>query len=383
MAIRKLPSGKWQATVYVSASKRITATRLLKKEAEAWVREQQVALARGDWRDPRLAKVTFGEWFERWWSSRVVEPEGARNTRYMAEKHVLPYWSGWPLGAIGHLEVQSWVARMQKQGKGTPLIHKAYGLFRSAIRAAVREDIIGRDPCEDVDLPVMPKKIPKFYTVAEVQQIVVELDAGAERGSTKTRVHKPLHGTIATIMAWTGLRWEEAVALEVQHVNVLRRELEVAQVVTSARRLKGYSKDTPSHRVVPVPPHVLDRLAPFWQEANEAAPYVQAEPNRPKTEHRLLFRTIEGRPLSPTAWGNAWRGAHGRLQARLGRKAPPQFPPHTLRHTAASWLVQAGVDLYEVQRILGHGNADTTQAYAHLRPGVHRGVREAWAELLG
>jgi integrase len=358
MAIRKLPSGKWQATVYVSASKRITATRLLKKEAEAWVREQQVALARGDWRDPRLAKVTFGEWFERWWSSRVVEPEGARNTRYMADKHVLPYWSGWTLASIGRLEVQSWVARMQREGKGAPLIHKAYGIFRKAMGDAVAEDILGRSPCRDITLPMVPRKIPKFYTVAEVQLIVAELP-------------EP-HATVAAVMAWTGLRWEEAAALDVGHVRTLRRELEVAQVVTSMRRLKGYSKDTPSHRVVPAPPHVLDRLASHWQAAAEAEPFEG---------HRLLFRAPDGRPLNSRAWGNCWRKAHGRLQARLGRKAPPQFPPHTLRHTAASWLVQAGVDLYEVQRILGHGKADTTAVYAHLKPGVHRGVREAWREL--
>ena len=46
----------------------------------------------------------------------------------------------------------------------------------------------------------------------------------------------------------------------------------------------------------------------------------------------------------------------------------PDATFHTLRHTAASFMVQAGVDLYEVQRILGHTTPAITQRYAHLQP---------------
>lgn len=50
---------------------------------------------------------------------------------------------------------------------------------------------------------------------------------------------------------------------------------------------------------------------------------------------------------------------------------------HTLRHTAAAWMVQAGVPLYEVQVILGHSTPVMTQRYAHLQPGHLKGGMDA------
>jgi hypothetical protein len=55
---------------------------------------------------------------------------------------------------------------------------------------------------------------------------------------------------------------------------------------------------------------------------------------------------------------------------------------HALRHTAASWMVQDGIPLYEVAKILGHGSTYVTERYAHLQPGfAERGIDSLGARL--
>jgi site-specific recombinase XerD len=54
-----------------------------------------------------------------------------------------------------------------------------------------------------------------------------------------------------------------------------------------------------------------------------------------------------------------------------------------MRHTAASWLVQGGVPLYDVQALLGHEDYATTQRYAHLAPDAHGKVLQSWTRRLG
>ena len=77
---RKLPSGLWQATVRGRDGKRHTKTDKLKTVVKQWATEQEAAIARGEFRDPRLGDLKVGDWYQRVAAARATDPATKANT---------------------------------------------------------------------------------------------------------------------------------------------------------------------------------------------------------------------------------------------------------------------------------------------------------------
>lgn len=342
-AIRKLPSGRYQAAVRLPNGRRVTRSDPLRRVVVDWAKEEEARIARGQWRDPRLVKVTFDEWRDRWLASRVVEAETLRGNEMVVRLYLTPQWAGWLLPQITRMDVQAWVQRMVQDGGGPSVVRKAYQVLSTMLSAAVMEGALAQSPCHRIDLPAAPPKAPPWFTREQVDAIQAELP--------------DRHATATELMVWTGLRWGEMAGLRVGDVDWLRRRIAVVGVATQHGAWKEYPKTSKSRREVPVPPHVLEQLAPLVAGRDAS---------------QRLFTTVRGgRPWSAGNWRNVWSAA-------VKRAGVPAYPPHACRHTAASWLVQDGVPLYDVQRLLGHESFATTTRYAHLAPDAHEAVEEAW-----
>jgi integrase len=136
----------------------------------------------------------------------------------------------------------------------------------------------------------------------------------------------------------------------------LRSQITVVDVMTR-QGLRQYPKSRRSHRVVPVPPDVLEDLSVLMT-------------GRPRDA--LVFTAPGGGPVGDVNFRNrVWRPAVEAAGVR-------PFAPRVMRHTAASWLVMDGA-LYDVQALLGHESFATTQRYAHLAPDAHSPVIESWS----
>jgi integrase len=117
-------------------------------------------------------------------------------------------------------------------------------------------------------------------------------------------------------------------------------------------RIKAYPKTRKSNRTVPVPAAVLEAMSELM---------------RGRGHSELVFGSLHEANFRLRIWYPA-----------IERAGVRRFPPRVMRHTAASWLMQDGVPLYEVQALLGHESFATTQRYAHLAPDAHRKVLESW-----
>jgi integrase len=196
----------------------------------------------------------------------------------------------------------------------------------------------------------------------------------------------PQWRTFVEVGTKVGLRFEELAGLHGHRVDWLRSRLTVAEVMTRSG-LRSYPKSRKSHRVVPLPAQQLEGMSALMA-------------GRPRDS--LVFTAPAGGPVSDgnfrdRIWYPAVAAARlcGRVAPADGDDFRPgecgpkfcddlrhkirKFPPRIMRHTAASWLVQDGVPLYDVQALLGHESFATTQRYAHLAPDAHSRVLESWA----
>jgi integrase len=379
-SLRQLPSGLWQATVRLPSKKRITHTDKLKSRARAWMTEQEALINKGHRVNPRAGRMPVTEWHARWWEARVVEDNTRRDDDGVIRNHVLPHWQDWRMGDISRMDVQSWVRKMEKAGTGRAVLRRAYNLFASMMADAALEDggPIPVSPCQRIALPRVEPKAPAWFTRTQVDAIVAELPAG--------------HAAMTELMVYTGLRWGEAAGVvgagrddEVGNpVDWLRGRVLVRGNVTQMGKWKPYAKTSSSRREVPAPRWVLALLSPLLENRpRDAFVFTTRRRSPGKTESALL---------SGANWRVRWYAAidaaneriaeENKGKAKKDRTDPvPRHDPHDCRHTAASWLVQDGVPLYDVRALLGHSSIQTTQRYAHLQPNKHDRIEDTWSKI--
>lgn len=342
MYLRQLPSGRWNVEVS-RRGQRFTSTRATKAAARQWALELEDRLDRGLTFDPRDSRRTVGDWAAEWWAARVAEPTTLAGDESRLRVHVLSRWADEPLERVTTMAVQGWVRGLERQMSAAS-VAKCFHLLSSILGSAVKDRLLPANPCEGVRLPATARGREVYLTYAQVDQIV-------------DQVTRPADQLVIRTLAHSALRWSELAGLRTTSLDLLRRQLHVVRVTTRFGP-KDYPKSAAGRRTVPLPERLVDMLA---------AHLVGVE------RGRMVFVGSRGAPLSDVNFRNrVWNPA-------VQRAGLTDIGPHLhdLRHTGASWLVQAGVPLYDVMRFLGHESITTTQRYAHLTPGAHDRVREA------
>jgi hypothetical protein len=110
--IRRLPSGKWQATVRGPDGRKHTRTDPLQRVVKKWAADQEALLGRGEFRDPRLGEIRIGDWHARVTRARGIEEITKVKNASLWRTHCEPEWAAWPMTAVTRLEAQEWVNRL-------------------------------------------------------------------------------------------------------------------------------------------------------------------------------------------------------------------------------------------------------------------------------
>ena len=205
-------------------------------------------MARDDWTNPALGRITFGEYAEAWLASRAdLKPKTRHQYNSLLALHILPTWRTVPLAKVTFDDLTHWVARLSLGGLGPSGVRQSVFVMSAALDHAVRTGRIRTNPAHGLGLPRPQRRDYVFLTHRQVLDLAVA--AGPWR-------------LLVLVLGYTGLRWGKATALRVCDIDFDRRRIDVRRAFSDVggRVVLGTPKWHQS-RTVPVPRFVATEIA--------------------------------------------------------------------------------------------------------------------------
>jgi len=313
----------------------------LKADAERFERKVRREMDTGEYVDPSLRRITFGEWHDRWWPT-VESSERAPSTVASYESslriQVLPYLRDVPLRDLRRIHLQEWLGHLRKAGYSNSTIHIAKTSAGMVLASAVDSDVIASNPMVGLRIAKGTSKTRQALTAEQVEALADAID--------------PWWRPLLLTLAYCGLRPGEAAALRRRHLDRAGRLTIEAAVTEHRGKLVEQSTKTRRSRVVRVPASVLLELQ------------AHLEANVVDDPEALIFAQPGGHVLRLSNWRH-----HVWIPTAAKADLPEWATPYVLRHTAASLMAQQGVPVATAAAALGHDPAVFLRTYAHLYPG--------------
>ena len=234
--------------------------------------------------------------------------------------------SGW--ATLTRQDIQAYIEMRLRTGVAASTVNRQLRDLWSFLHFVEEQDVAIPPSVFRVERIKEEKPLPRFLDEGDYQRLERQILADTQNGSRDDLLDRAWF----YLLAHTGVRLGELCELRLGDLDLVGRRLAV-------RQGKGLRD-----RVVPLSGTVCQALDGYLQVRGEAA-----------SDHLLVLRQ---EPLKATL-----------VPFRLGRYGDTvgvDVSPHRLRHTLATRLVNAGMDIVSIQRLLGHEKLDTTMIYSHV-----------------
>jgi len=244
----------------------------------------------------------------------------------MLRNHLLPVFGLYRMNRITRSDVVAFHHAVIEKGYAAGTCNRMIVLMKFVFNCAIRWDIlpIKGNPCDGVEPFEDHGARERYLTTGEVQRLFDELD-------TNRNVQV---GQVIRLLLYTGARKREILDARWDEIDWNRRLLMIPAPRSKSKKV----------HYIPLSDAALELLLALPRQ--EGVPWVFFNPKTMKPPVSIFY-----------AWDSI-RKKVGLSEVRL----------HDLRHSYASFLVNAGRSLYEVQKLLGHHDPKVTMRYAHLSP---------------
>ena len=282
---------------------------------------------------------------------------------YYLDHHIKPYIGNIPLTKLSSLDLQRLYKKLlsdgrvdriesKKQPKGlsAKTVRNIHQIISSALKLAVEQKLIARNPAEGCALPKVERK--------EMQTLPVEQLTSFLREAKESGVYEMYYIDLAT-----GLRRGELLGLKWSDIDLEKGDLRVQRQIG---RIDGKIIEMPlktknAYRTLPLSADAIN---------------VLMQQRRKTGNSEWVFPSPTGGPMSPDSVLHM-------LHRVLKRAGLPKVRFHDLRHTFATLALQNGVDIKTVSGMLGHFSAGfTLDTYAHVTTSAKREAAKTMGNIL-
>jgi integrase len=255
------------------------------------------------------------------------------------------------------VEVKNWLSTLIASGLSVRSVRHAHGCLRSALAHAASVEIVSRNVAKLVRSPKLVKKMPVILKAGQIADALANLE-----GLSIYPIAAVALGTGARRGEIAGLMWSDVDL----NLATMRIERSIEQT-KEGLRVKP-PKTESGYRTITLPAFVVKALRDHRRETLELRMSLGAGalPN-----DAPAFATLEGGWITPFSISDRWRNA-------VKNRGLPKVTFHSLRHSHASALIAADLDVVSISKRLGHASpALTLSVYSHMFKNKDRAAADA------
>jgi Site-specific recombinase XerD len=300
-------------------------------------------------------KLTVADWLKEWMET-VIKPNRAETTVYgyqnMLDNHIEPALGAIPLQKLTASQLQRYYAeKMQEEGLSSNTVRKHHDLLKSALKVAVMQDLIVKNPAEKVTPPKVEESEISFYTAEQLRELL-RLVAGHRLE------------VLVKLAGYLGLRREEIMGLKWANIDFEKSVIRITVARTSAgsKVIEKTTKNVSSTRRL----HMPEDLSAVLKEQKRVQDERKAYLGEGYCDGGYVFAHEDGRPFRPNY-------ASILFTKFVEENQLPKITLHGLRHTFATTANALGIPMFDIGKALGHSTpAITGKIYTHLLDPSHQ-----------